>query len=321
MADVRCSIQLASRKSGLSTHLIRMWQKRYGAVSPQRTETNRRLYSEAEIERLRLLRGAVEAGHRIGDVARLPDEDLRRLVPTEPQAAPRRNDASPDRPPSAAAPAAEEVIAQAVAATRDMDAPHLQRLMAEASAVFGFRGSLDTFFAPFVHRLGELWRDGTLTAAHEHFASAAIRTFLLGSPRTFAVGGQPPAVVVVTPTGQLHEIGAVLAAAVAGDLGWRVIFLGSSLPAAEIAGAVRQHSARAVALSLVYPPDDPQIPRELQMLRRALPAEVEVIVGGRAAPAYTEALHEVGAQRVSSLREFEDALEALRARPGTPAAD
>ncbi len=309
MGDVRCSIQLAARKSGLSTHLIRMWQKRYGAVTPERTDTNRRLYSDADIERLRLLRGAVEAGHRIGDVARLSDEDLRGLAP----------DATPPLVPAEAPrPAgpfrADEAIGQGVAAALSMDGVRFQQVLAQASASFGFRAALEKFFAPLMQRIGELWREGALTAAHEHFASAAVRTFLLSSPRTFAGGGQPPTLVVVTPVGQLHEVGAVLAAAAAGDLGWKVVFLGSSLPAAEIAGAALQHRARAVALSIVYPPDDSQLGPELRLLRQALPADVRIIVGGRAAPEYAGVLAEVGAVLVRDLREFESALDDVRRR-------
>src|SRR6188508_411743 len=91
MAEIQHSIKFAARKSGLTPHVIRIWEKRYDAVSPDRTDTNRRLYSEAEIERLTLLRAATHAGHSIGNIARLPVEKLRELVgeiPAAPLAAP-----------------------------------------------------------------------------------------------------------------------------------------------------------------------------------------------------------------------------------------
>ena len=77
------SIQVVSRLSGLSPHVIRVWEKRYGAVTPVRTGTNRRLYSEEEIQRLRLLSRATAAGHRIGVIAHLGIRDLERLVATQ----------------------------------------------------------------------------------------------------------------------------------------------------------------------------------------------------------------------------------------------
>jgi DNA-binding transcriptional MerR regulator len=74
------SIKAVSRRTGLSPHVIRIWEKRYGAVEPRRTSTNRRLYSDAEIERLNSLRLATAAGHSIGNIATLPLRQLNSLV-------------------------------------------------------------------------------------------------------------------------------------------------------------------------------------------------------------------------------------------------
>ena len=80
MVAAHHSIKTASRMTGLSAHLIRIWEKRYGAVAPKRTATNRRLYSDDEIERLNLLRLATAAGHSIGNIAKLPLARLKSLV-------------------------------------------------------------------------------------------------------------------------------------------------------------------------------------------------------------------------------------------------
>ena len=72
MADSHHSIKIVARRTGLTAHVIRIWEKRYGAVEPERTDTNRRLYSEEQIERLGLLRDLTQAGHSISHVAKLP---------------------------------------------------------------------------------------------------------------------------------------------------------------------------------------------------------------------------------------------------------
>src|SRR5271165_2585041 len=87
MAGIQHSIKIASRRSGLSPHVIRVWEKRYGAVVPSRTKTNRRLYGEAEIERLRLLGLATKAGHTIKNAVKLSNAELKALVETEMAAA------------------------------------------------------------------------------------------------------------------------------------------------------------------------------------------------------------------------------------------
>src|SRR5271166_5946292 len=73
-------IQVVVRETGLSAHVLRVWEKRYGAVVPQRTATQRRAYSESDVHRLKLLRQATLLGHPIGSVAGLPDEALEALV-------------------------------------------------------------------------------------------------------------------------------------------------------------------------------------------------------------------------------------------------
>lgn len=76
------NIQMAAQISGLSTHTIRAWEKRYGALKPDRTDTGRRQYSNDEIERLALLAQLTNLGNSIGQIARLPDEELKDILNT-----------------------------------------------------------------------------------------------------------------------------------------------------------------------------------------------------------------------------------------------
>lgn len=88
--------------------------------------------------------------------------------------------------------------------------------------------------------------------------------------------------------------------------------MGASLPAAEIAGAAIKSNAVAVAISIVYPEDDPHLPKELKNLRSFLPAKVTIFSGGRAASAYTKTLQEIGAIQMSEFDTFSRQLDALR---------
>jgi len=73
-------IGVAERRSGVSAALIRMWEKRYRAVTPTRTESNRRLYSEGQIARLTKLRRLVDRGYSISRIATLGDDELARQL-------------------------------------------------------------------------------------------------------------------------------------------------------------------------------------------------------------------------------------------------
>ena len=290
----------------MTAQVIRIWEKRYAAVEPERTGTNRRLYSDEQIERLCLLRDITQGGHSIGHVAKLPTEKLRGLAAESAAAnGPAR------RSPTGAA-ATPSFLNECIAAVKALDSRALDDSLKRASIELGAQGMLQRVIAPLAQALGVLWHDGSITAAHEHFASAIIRVFLGHTAIPFAGLNQAPVLVVATPAGQIHELGALLVGAAAANLGWQVTYLGASLPAAEMAGAARQNRARAVALSLVYPEDDLRLEGELTRLRELLPAEVVVLVGGRAMPAYRGVLDKIGATQVKDLTHLCATLDELR---------
>lgn len=306
MAEPCHTIRVVSKRTGLSPHVIRSWERRYAAVCPTRTETNRRLYCETAVARLMLLRLATEAGHSISQIARLADGQLRQMVdamPAEPPAS--RRALSPVE-------ADTDFVVECLDAIRRLDTPALEERLRTASVELGSQGLLQKLAAPLAQRIGDLWQSGEITAAHEHFASAVLRVFLSNLSRSYSLAATAPTLVVATPSGQLHELGAVLVAAAAGAHGWRVTYLGVSLPAAEIAGAAIKNRAKAVALSLVYPSDDPKMAGELESLRRFLPGAVKVIVGGRATRAYADAIERSGAIRANSIEDIYQILDTVR---------
>ncbi|MBM3878514.1 MAG: MerR family transcriptional regulator [Verrucomicrobia bacterium] len=311
MTDANYPIQMVARMTGLSAHAIRIWEQRYRAVEPQRTPTKRRLYSPSDIDRLRLLREVTLAGHSIGQVARLPMDRLRVLAAAS--AGVGRSGAQAAR----AGPAHCSLLEECLAAIQALDGRGFEELLGRAGATLGIQGALQRLIAPLAQQLGELWRAGTITAAHEHFATGFLRGFLASAVRPYGGRDGAPTVVVATPAGQLHEVGALLVGAMAGNLGWRVLHLGASLPALEIAGVARQQQARAVALSLVYPEDDSKLAAELVALRAALPSETALVLGGRAAAAYQTVLDQLGARVVADLGQLGEVLDGLR-KPAAP---
>ena len=305
MDEAQYPIQLVARLTGLSAHVLRIWEQRYRAVEPQRTPTHRRLYSQRDIERLNLLRDVAHAGHSIGQIARLPTARLGKLVAAS------SGLPAPARQALAPAPPIGSFLDECVAAIKALDAHALDDALKRGATVLGALGLLHRVIAPLAQTLGDLWRDGTFTAAHEHFASAAIRVFLGNAAKPFGALDDAPVLLVATPAWQVHELGALLVGATAANLGWQVTYLGASLPAAEIAGAALQRRARAVALSLVYPEDDPRLAGELARLRESLPIEVPLLIGGRALPAYRDVLEDIGAILIENLAHLGSTLDGL----------
>lgn len=298
------------QQTGLSPHLIRVWEKRYGAVEPNRTVTNRRLYSPLEVERLRLLHAATQAGHAIGTIAHLSDDKLRILAGKNPaQPAPPKPNGKVQEPPRG-----DTHIEAALTAVRSLDAGGLELALRRASLALGTQGLLQKMIAPLVCAIGDRWQSGDLTTAHEHFASRVVQAYVARLARPYALDARAPGLLVATPAGQLHELGAVLVAAAASAHGWRVSHIGASLPAIEIAGGAVRCGARAVALSIVYPAGDPDLPAELETLRHCLPPGMPILVGGRAAISYRSVLDHIGATLVQHLGDLYQVLDAIQSR-------
>ncbi|MBV8141173.1 MAG: MerR family transcriptional regulator [Verrucomicrobia bacterium] len=302
-------IQVVVRETGLSAHVLRVWEKRYRAVVPQRTATRRRAYSEADVHRLKLLRQATMLGHPIGSVAQLSDETLDTLVKTAAnRAAAPPADSQPMNEPLPDSP----IVLACMEAVKAFDADALNRLLERATVQLGHTGLLHQVIAPLSQRLGDLWMVGSVRMSHEHFATALIRGFLLNPGRQYAGTSSTWTLVAATPQGQLHELGAVMTAALAAEQGWRAVYLGPSLPAAEIAGVASQNEAQVVALSLIYPDADPNVERELHDLRRFLPNKT-ILIGGRAAERYRSSIEAIGALLVKDLNHFQLELANVRA--------
>lgn len=305
--EQRFSMKYVSRRTGLTPHTIRVWERRYGAVVPERTETKRRLYSEEDIERLILLRRGVLAGHSIGRIAGLPPEELKRLVDRESGTGSPEASVTADEPDAAP----EEKVVEALEAVSALDQNRLERILYQAAAGFSRPVLIERFIAPFLEKIGEQWHQGALRIAQEHFASFILRGFLAGLIRQAHVPETAPLLLVATPAGQHHEFGALFAAATAVSCGWRGLYLGANVPAEEIAGSANAKNVRAIALSLLHPAGDPRVAEELEILRRCLNRKVPVIAGGRAAGSYRSVLDSIGGvilQDIGSLCSYLNAL-------------
>lgn len=311
LTEPRHPIQVVARRTGLTADVIRAWERRYGAISPARTETGRRLYSDAEVKRLALMRRATEAGRRIGDVATLTDEALAALVKAD--EAPQVRTAADTRPPLAGA-VAKRHLSACLTAVEDMQPETLESALDSARVALSAPVLLDEVISPLIRYIGEGWHSGSMRVAQEHMATAVLLPFVSRLRTSSAMSNEGPTIVVATPVHQNHELGALMAAVAAASEGWKVIYLGANLPAEEIAYVAVSSNVRVVALSIVYPTDDPQLPDELQRLRTALPDNVALVVGGAAAASYSPILDKIGAAQVRDLAQFRAALRQSQSR-------
>lgn len=303
-------IRVAAQRTGLSPHLIRIWERRYRAVKPERTDTNRRLYTDAQIRRLQLLRQATKAGESIGQIAGLSDEELGSLVDSlhllDVTAPVRETDSKSSQ-------VIERVADACYDAVERLDPESLESTLLEASVALSQPLLLERVIERLMYEVGDRWRSGELKVVHEHMTSSVVRSLLGHLASTAPASATAPKIVITTPTGQQHEFGALIATITALSYGWRTLYLGPSLPAEDIAAAVNRSGAIAVGLSLVYPGDDPSLAAELQRLRKLVGRALPLLVGGRVARQYSTTLREIDAVFVDNLQQFANELDLIRA--------
>lgn len=253
------SLGAVARLTGLSQHVLRAWERRYGAVQPVRSPGGTRRYRESDVQRLRLLRAAVLAGHPISEVAAASESDLARRLSMRPAL-----------PPPALGPVLD--------ALARFDGPEVSRLLGQQLSALGASEFVRRVASPLLCEIGLRWAAGSLCVAVEHLASASLRN-LLGvalQPHTDALRAAP--ILFTSVPGDQHDLGPLMAAVSAIDAGAFALFAGGNLPVADIANASELLGAATVAVGITY--DDGHASESLGALRRSLPPTTELWVGG-----------------------------------------
>ncbi len=259
-AEETYAVGRVARLTGVSPDVLRAWERRYAAVEPIRTPGGTRRYRARDIDRLRLLKAAVDAGHRIGEVARLSDGELEGRVSVR---------LAPDTGP----------IEEALAALGALDGVAAERVIAGQLAGLGPVRFAKEFALPLLTKIGQEWQEERLCVASEHLGSALLRSLLGSALRPTAAHRDAPVVVFATLPGERHDIGLLIAALVTLGAGAQPLYLGAELPVSELVYAAGVTGASAVALGAVAQPVA-ELVRDLESLCDALPPEVEIWLGG-----------------------------------------
>jgi DNA-binding transcriptional MerR regulator len=294
-------IRAVSKLTGIGIDTLRAWERRHGAVTPIRDDRGR-VYTDADIARLRLLRGAVEQGHSIGRLAALTDAELRHLAVKAVASAA-----------SAVVPARPIAIdtAALTAALQKYDATAIDQQISRFASALPPLELLRDVLMPVLAQIGDDWHRGPERIAHEHLMSSTMRNILGSFLRLYARPDASPRLLFATLAGERHEIGTLGAAMLAASSGLGVAYLGPDLPAREIVDSVMPAGAQVLVLGLTATSPEKAKERELRTIVRDLPQEVELWAGGRAA----EQAESIIAPRGLVLRDY-DAYHQELARIG-----
>jgi len=221
-----------SKRSGVSPELLRAWERRYGLLLPTRSAGGLRLYSQADLDRVRVMCEHLDAGLAAAQAAAL----AKRVASAEP---------------AAVATLSPSAMREELAVALDhFDEPRAQAILDRVLAAFTVETLLGEVILPYLHDLGARWERGEATIAHEHFASSVVRGRLLGIARGWGLGMGPVAVLACLP-GEQHDLGLIAFGLALRSRGWRIVYLGADTPVETVEEASGDVQPSLVVLAAV----------------------------------------------------------------------
>src|SRR6478736_3074595 len=209
------SIKELERLSGIKAHTIRIWEKRYHVIDPERTATNIRLYSDEDLKKIINVSLLNSQGLKISKIASLSAHELSAHI-----IALSESKTSVDIP-----------IDQLVVSMLDLDEEQFEKVLAHHIVNHGFEKTITGIVYPFLEKIGVLWQTGSITPAHEHFISNLIRQKLITAIAALPISQKnAPCVILFLPEGELHEMGLLFSHYLTRKKGFRTFYLGQSVP-------------------------------------------------------------------------------------------
>lgn len=221
-----------SRRVGVSDHVLRAWERRYGLLQPERSEGGYRLYTPADEQRVRRMVHLLSEGLSPAQAARVATSD-----------------GNADEPVSVALTGSQaELPGQLETALDAMDEPTAQAVLDRLFSDLTVEAVLRDVLVPYLQRLGDRWAAGEVSVAQEHFASGVLRGRLLGLARGWGSGVGPHA-LLACPPGERHDIGLLMFGLVLHRGGWRVAYFGVDTPLEDLVLVARGAKPDLVVLA------------------------------------------------------------------------
>lgn len=233
------SISELERFSGVKAHTIRIWEKRYKALKPARSDGNTRVYDSSQLKRLLNISALLDSDYKISDLCAMPDQELKSLHGKMFE--------------ESTAISAEYFISQLIASAVTFDEAQFIHVFSNCLLRYGLKQGYLQVLYPALTRIGLMWMNDSLATANEHFVSNMIRQKL-----STAIDSLPPAKsgtecwVLFLPENEFHEIGLLMACYLIRLSGQKVIYLGANVPELAVKEAVTSIKPNNILMFYVH---------------------------------------------------------------------
>ena len=230
------SISELQQYSGIKAHTIRMWEQRYKALTPNRSEGNTRYYDGHQLRRLLNIVSLMDGDYKISELCTMPDKELFELLGKQVAQA---------RQPY------WYFINLMIAYALEYDEVNFDKIFSAAVLRYGLKEMYVSILYPVLVRLGLMWSTDILRPAHEHFITALFRQKLLTAVDSLPLPASKEAWMLFLPANEFHETGLLFANFLIRQSGHRVIYLGADLPIESLKAAVKDVKPTSLLLFLV----------------------------------------------------------------------
>ena len=262
------SIKELERLSGIKAHTIRIWEKRYRIIDPQRTNTNIRFYSDNDLKKIINVSLLNNHGIKISHIAELAHEQLVQKV----------LEFSEKKSES------DIYINQILVTMIDLDEEGFELVMNKHTQKFGIEKTMTDVIYPFLHRIGILWQTGNITPAQEHFVSNLVRQKIIVAIDSLPL---PPKesrkALLFLPEAELHEIGLLFAHFVLRKEGIRVIYLGQMVPYEDLKSIGLSHKPDIFVTSIISERPPKELQAYFNTICQDFPSATIIATGGAVA--------------------------------------
>ena len=253
--------------SGIKAHTIRIWEQRYNLLTPRRTETNIRFYSDADLKTLLNVSALTSKGYKISKIAQMSEEDLRKEVLE-----------------LSAGNATDQLrIDTLLVAMIELDEAKFEKALSIPILQLGFEKAMLQVVYPFLERIGILWQTSNIHPAHEHFVSNYIRRKII-----VAIDGQvlqrketATRLLLFLPEGELHELALLFINYLARARKHHVMYLGQSLPYEDLAEVVNFYKPHYLVSVFTSFPDSDQIQDFIDLLASSFSSTSILLYGSQ----------------------------------------
>lgn len=258
-------MRVVARLTGLAPDTIRAWERRYSAVTPERTDGGTRRYSTVDVRRLTMLKELIDQGYTISGVASLDEAQLTSALGRR---APGTLESVPEGTSDQVALSFDTVREAYLSAIARLDTRRASEILLRTATLLDPRDVVFRVVVPIIQEVGQRWSHAEIGVAQEHLVSAQLRGLAASLLRLSPPDRGARRVMLTTPAGHPHEFGILCAALLAGGRGFETVYLGPDLPDSEIEWAVDLGKMDLLVLSVVSDTRDRERARLAETLER-----------------------------------------------------